>query len=40
MTTIENVWYKKLATEIPSKFNEYYGLNSEADVDLDEAKIY
>lgn len=32
---VMNVWYEKLATEFSGKFNEYYDLNSEADIDVD-----
>ncbi len=32
---VMNVWYEDLATEFSSKFNEYYDLNSEADIHVD-----
>lgn len=32
---VMNVWYEKLATEFSDKFDEYYDLNSEAEVDVD-----
>jgi hypothetical protein len=32
---VMNVWYEKLAGEFSDKFNEYYDLNSEADIDVD-----
>lgn len=32
---VMNVWYEKLAREFSGKFNEYYDLNAEADIDVD-----
>jgi hypothetical protein len=32
---VMNVWYEKLAIEFSSKFNAYYDLNSEADINVD-----
>ncbi|GGF21335.1 hypothetical protein [Flavobacterium limi] len=32
---VMNVWYEKLAVEFSGKFNEYYDLNSKADIEVD-----
>lgn len=32
---VMNVWYENLAPEFKSKFNEYYNLNDEAEIDVD-----
>lgn len=32
---VMNIWYEKLAKEFSGKFNEYYDLNAEEDIDVD-----